>query len=365
VNHKVITQVISGPLVCDLEFTKPLAVSLTAYGGTLSSNNLVIAKNSSATASLTPTTGFVSLGTGVKCSTGITGSVSGNTITINTTNQNSGTCDIVASKVFDYTGSQQEYTMPIAGTYKLQVWGAQGGYRSSTSYGGLGGYASGTINAPASLKTYVFVGGSGNTGSTNGGFNGGGARQSYPGGGGGTDIRIASSSLYARVIVAGGGGSDGNSSKNGMYGGGTDGGSSTQNYGSGGYGGTQTGNSWFVASHPTSLTSSDGAYASFGYGGNGITYANGYGGSGGGGWYGGSGAYPDGSGDDDRGGGGGSGYVYTSSTAGNYPSGCLLNTSHYLTNASTIAGNTSFTNTTGGSETGHTGNGYAIISFLP
>ncbi|MEG1016048.1 MAG: glycine-rich protein, partial [Bacilli bacterium] len=98
---------------------------------------------------------------------------------------------------------------------------------------------------------------------------------------------------------------------------------------------------------------------------NGITYANGYGGSGGGGWYGGSGAYPDGSGDDDRGGGGGSGYVYTSSTAGNYPSGCLLNTSHYLTNASTIAGNTSFTNTTGGSETGHTGNGYAIISFLP
>ncbi|MEG1457315.1 MAG: hypothetical protein RSC57_01810, partial [Bacilli bacterium] len=98
VNHKVITQVISGPLVCDLEFTKPLAVSLNAYGGTLSSNNLVIAKNSSATASLTPTTGFVSLGTGVKCSTGITGSVSGNTITINTTNQNSGTCDIVASK---------------------------------------------------------------------------------------------------------------------------------------------------------------------------------------------------------------------------------------------------------------------------
>ena len=62
-------------------------------------------------------------------------------------------------------------------------------------------------------------------------------------------------------------------------------------------------------------------------------------------------------------GGGGSGYVYTSSTASNYPSGCLLNSSYYLINAETKAGNTSFPSpTSNGNETGHSGNGYARIT---
>lgn len=86
--------------------------------------------------------------------------------------------------------------------------------------------------------------------------------------------------------------------------------------------------------------------------------------AGGGGWYGGCGAYPDGSGDDDRAGGGGSGYVYTSSTASNYPSGCLLNTAYYLTNAATIAGNTSFTDYSGSTTTGHSDNGACRITAL-
>ena len=102
--------------------------------------------------------------------------------------------------------------------------------------------------------------------------------------------------------------------------------------------------------------------SSFGQGAN-ITSAsssnNGFiGGAGGGGWYGG------GAGGAVSGGGGGSGYVYTSSTASNYPSGCLLNSSYYLTNAQTIAGNTSFTSPTGTSETGHTGNGYIRITII-
>lgn len=63
------------------------------------------------------------------------------------------------------------------------------------------------------------------------------------------------------------------------------------------------------------------------------------------------------------GGGGGSGYVYTSSTASNYPSGCLLNSTYYLTSASTIAGNSSFTSPTGSSETGHSGDGYIRITI--
>lgn len=152
-----------------------------------------------------------------------------------------------------------------------------------------------------------------------------------------------------------------------MYGGGTTGGSTTQSYGTGGYGGTQTGvssSSWQTTSQSTSTTIKANAYAGFGFGGNGVSFGGEHAGAGGGGWYGGSGSYPDGSGDDDRGGGGGSGYVYTSSTATNYPSGCLLNSSYYLTSASTTAGNTAFTSPTGANETGHTGNGYIRITVI-
>lgn len=61
--------------------------------------------------------------------------------------------------------------------------------------------------------------------------------------------------------------------------------------------------------------------------------------------------------------GGGSGYVFTSATESNYPKGCLLNSSHYLSNASTRAGNTSFPNISGtGQETGHCGDGAARIT---
>lgn len=80
------------------------------------------------------------------------------------------------------------------------------------------------------------------------------------------------------------------------------------------------------------------------------------------GWYGGSGTVPDSSGDDDRGGGGGSGFVWTSSTASNVPSGYSVPTKYYLTNAATYAGNTSFESKSGGTETGHSGNGYARIT---
>lgn len=265
---------------------------------------------------------------------------------------------------FDYTGTVQTVTLP-KGEYALEVWGAQGGYRSGSTYGGYGGKSYGVLTLTQPTTVYIYVGGSGNTGGTSGGFNGGGKRGSYNGGGGASDIRIGTDSLYARVIVAGGGGSDGATNKQGMYGGGETGGSTTQSYGTGGYGGTQTGvsdSSWQTTTQSTSTTSQSGAYAGFGFGGNGITRSSGFGGAGGGGWYGGSGSYPDSSGDDDRGGGGGSGYVYTSTTASNYPSGCLLNSSHYLANAVTKAGNTSFAGVSGSSETGHQGNGYARIT---
>lgn len=276
---------------------------------------------------------------------------------------------------YDYTGNVQSIMLP-PGSYKLECWGAQGGYRSSATYGGKGGYSVGELTLNEETMLYVQVGRSGGyagdsiyTTETSGGYNGGGKRDSgSPGGGGATDIRIGQDSLYARVIVAGGGGSDGANNKKGMYGGGESGGSSTESYGTGGFGGTQTGvsdSSWQTTSQSTGTGTATDAYAGFGFGGNGVTYSSGYGGAGGGGWYGGSGAYPDSGGDDDRGGGGGSGYIYTSSTASNYPSGCLLNSSYYLTNAQTIAGNASFPSPTSGStETGHSGNGYARITVL-
>lgn len=164
------------------------------------------------------------------------------------------------------------------------------------------------------------------------------------------------------MIVAGGGGSDGATNKNGMYGGGAIGGSATQNYGSGGSGGTQTAGGTGSASASGKGTA--GTYGDFGVGGKGYNASSGYAGAGGGGWYGGAGSYPDGSGDDDRGGGGGSGYIYTSATAINYPSGCLLNESYYLENASMKAGNESFLSPNGANETGHSGNGYCRITVV-
>lgn len=173
-------------------------------------------------------------------------------------------------------------------------------------------------------------------------------------GGGATDISLYganksvdwnnSNHLYSRLIVAGGGGGADDGSTGG-FGGGIQG----ENKNEGG-GGTQT-DGGYIDSNKQNVA----GCGSFGKGGG---LPNGYGpavGFGGGGWYGG--------GSDDNGGGGGSGYVYTSTTAANYPSGCLLNNSYYLTNAQTIAGNQSFPSpTSNGNETGHSGNGYARIT---
>lgn len=254
---------------------------------------------------------------------------------------------------YDYTGAVQTVTLP-KGIYKLECWGAQGGYRSDAIYGGYGGYSVGTLTLEADTQLFIYSGGSGQTGGINGGFNGGGRRETYNGGGGGSDIRVGQDSLYARVIVAGGGGSDGARSKKGGCGGGESGEAAIDGRGIGGEGGTQT--------HGGLNGSNNNG--SFGYGGKGRYRKSGYGGAGGGGWYGGGGCYPDSSADDDKGGGGGSGYVYTSTTATNYPSGCLLNSAYYLTEAQTITGNTSMPSTNGATETGHQGNGYVRITVI-
>ena len=264
---------------------------------------------------------------------------------------------------FNYTGSVQSKTLK-PGTYTIECWGGQGGTYSSY-IGGYGGYSKGTITLTEATTVYISVGGAGSSSSTTAGFNGGGTGiSSGRGGGGATDVRIGQNSLYSRVIVAGGGGGAGVTSANANpcgCGGGEYGGDGYYNDTTGSYttGTNRCGGS--ASQTAGGKTWSTSTQATFGQGGNASGYSCG---GGGGGWYGGGGAYDNDSDSDGRWGGGGSGYVYTSSTAKNYPNGCLLNSTHYLTNAQTIAGDTSFTSPTGSSETGHTGNGFCRITNL-
>ena len=264
---------------------------------------------------------------------------------------------------FNYTGSTQSKTLK-PGTYTIECWGGQGGTYSGY-IGGYGGYSKGTITLTKTTTVYVSVGGAGSSSSTAAGFNGGGTGiSSGRGGGGATDVRIGQNSLYSRVIVAGGGGGAGVTSANANpcgCGGGEYGGDGDYNNTTGSYTTGQNRSGGSASQTAGGITWSTGTQATFGQGGNASGYSCG---GGGGGWYGGGGAYDSDSDSDGRWGGGGSGYVYTSSTAKNYPNGCLLNSTHYLTNAQTIAGDASFTSPTGSAETGHTGNGFCRITNL-
>ena len=294
------------------------------------------------------------------------------------------TDEYILNGIYDYSNAVQTVTIEKNGYYYLQVWGAQGGtYNATYAPGGLGGYSEGYVYLNAGDTLYVHTGGQGSYGTTNsttavsgGGTNGGGnAGYRGGGGGGGTDIRINQDDLLARVIVAGGGGGSFYKSSSikavGGAGGGTsgvDGGYHSSSYAYyNGKGGTQTAGG---AGGTAEVTEYYGQTGSFGVGGNTgnryqstSIYSNG---AGGGGWYGGggSGHYNGSSNTRYTAGGGGSGYVYTESTAINYPEGCLLNSNYYLTSASTHAGNTSFISPTGTAETGHAGNGYAKITYI-
>ena len=264
---------------------------------------------------------------------------------------------------FNYTGSVQSKTLK-PGTYTIECWGGQGGTYSGY-IGGHGGYSKGTITLTEATTVYISVGGAGSSSSTTAGFNGGGTGiSSGRGGGGATDVRISQNSLYSRVIVAGGGGGAGVTSANANpcgCGGGEYGGDGYCNDTTGSYTTGQNRCGGSASQTAGGITWSTGTQATFGQGGNASGYSCG---GGGGGWYGGGGAYDSDSDSDGRWGGGGSGYVYTSATAKNYPNGCLLNSTHYLTNAQTISGNKSFKSPTGKNETGHTGNGFCRITNL-
>lgn len=204
-------------------------------------------------------------------------------------------------KTFDYTGSEQTYTVKLDGKYKLEVWGAQGGSYNSEYYGGYGGYSVGTIELKKNQMIYVYVGGQGTILNDNsdyipGGFNGGGrgankdANVISTSGGGATHVATKSGLLSSLegykdniLIVSAGGG--GTSYQSGTYSGvggsgggyiGSDGTNTMTDY-KPGAGGTQSsgGNSGGgVANNQERGTS-----GSFGQGGNGNYYSGGGGAS--------------------------------------------------------------------------------------
>ena len=87
---------------------------------------------------------------------------------------------------FDYTGTEQVFTAPVSGNYKIELWGAQGG---NTKYdvGGYGGYSSGNVELKENDKIYINVGGQGTSNNNYGpvlellpgGYNGGGDVAAY------------------------------------------------------------------------------------------------------------------------------------------------------------------------------------------
>jgi hypothetical protein len=255
---------------------------------------------------------------------------------------------------FSYTTCRADELFLDPGTYELEVWGASGGIYNSNGARGNGGYARGTITLRERTKVYVRVGSQGSDtsgGSGTQGCNGGGYGNCRSGGGA-TDIRLINDSLYSRVIVAGGGGgASEQTGDSGGHGGGANGGNGGGSvYGttySAGKGGGQSTETTACADGKENTCPK----GTFGYGG---SSGGGWSGGGGGGWFGGSAA------NYEYGGGGGSGYVLTSSSA--KVGGYLLGEKFYLTNTSLLSGSQSFPKPDkSGYETGHVGNGYAII----
>lgn len=230
---------------------------------------------------------------------------------------------------FSHNQGVQSYTVPVSGTYKLEVWGAKGGTQPSgegVAYdnGGNGGYAYGNKYLTAGQVIYICCGGyySHANGAIRSAYNGGGAGYAWGGyGGGATHIATTNRGVLSNydsyrsevLIVAGGGGGSGYYCEikddddeviddyyaTGGTGGGTSGGKGDRH---GGYGGTQTAGG---AGGPGGQVSE--MSGSFGQGG----YSDYHRGSGGGGgWYGGGG------GESGQGGGGGSGYIGGVSSGG-------------------------------------------------
>lgn len=301
-----------------------------------------------------------------------------NVITITVTHPNAATSvytvtvvreGVPAQTVYNYTCTKayQTFVAPATGDYKIELWGAQGGYgQTNAKYknrGGYGGYVSGIVRLKIDTVLYIYVGCQGANGASQskyiggaGGWNGGGkggddknhdaAPDASGGGGGATDIRLVPTSstgvwneynsLKSRIMVAAGG--------------------AGSTYGTIGFAGG-------VYLNKTN------AYG-FGYGQGGIAANSGSGG-GGGGYFGGKSNQSD----------GGQGYGGTSYVSGgegflaidesSTSNNIILTDSsiHYsgieFKDIEAINGNSSMPSKSSGYSTGNPGAGHARITFLP
>ncbi len=315
---------------------------------------------------------------------------------------------------YSYRAAQQTFAAQANTTYKIECWGAQGAdhYRAAVSYhsatthyGGRGGYVKGYISFTSSRTLYLYTG-------DQAGYNGGGVIKSNQAtmganGGGGTDVRLSAAtssgwngvaSLRSRIIVAAGGGGGNNrwsdsgaagtwwGEGDGGYGGGLNGGNGQSiNHDKGSYfdhigasqiaGGTIIGYGIYAGD-----TDWPNYYGQFGYAkvGGDIEIQS----AGGGGWYGGAGKYH-------CGGSGGSSFMtgFTGCNGINSSTGAHTNSAYsiiggytyaftgfsgcYHTDSMVLAaGNQTIPSPAGsltgsGTETGHTGTGYIIITVCP
>ena len=273
---------------------------------------------------------------------------------------------ISSNNRFDYTGREQTFTIPKTGYYKLETWGAQGGYgawgSSPNKYGGYGGYAVGVAYLAQGTTLYINIGQKGQqySGGYNGGGNGSYSRvDEYSGGGGGAThiatrsglLSTFSNSISNLLIVAGGGGGGSTCSSEdtdtiigGGSGGGYIGGSNYRNLSTGG-----------SSSSSGVINSGFGNRGSFGKGGDG--YISGTrcesSGGGGGGYYGGVSS--------NYGGTGGSGYIANGTLSNKYM------VCYNCTNSSDIATKTyssTCASRTATKDCAKTDNGYVKITYV-
>ena len=257
------------------------------------------------------------------------------------------------ARLFEYKKSTESFTVPVDGTYTLECWGAGESQ---------GGKSQGDYQAPKNQVLYICVGGKGSEGDRAqigiGGYNGGGNGGSAvvndkgqplkrgDGGSGAThiclkngvlkDLKTAYENNQLLMVAGGQGGAQYKPICPGLFGGGTEGGKPTNAAGKTFDAATQSNGFAFGQGQ----TGRDGTIK---------TQNGGEGnGGGGGGLYGGYSPQEPGNKTNSPG-GGGSGYV----------------NANLLVNYETIAGNQSFLSPSGVSETGHAGDGAALITWLP
>ena len=274
----------------------------------------------------------------------------------------------IGSQNFTYTSSIQTFNA-APGSYTFEGWGGQGG----GTRGGKGAYAKCVLTLTQSKTIYVLVGG--NAGVSSQGSN-------YCGGGGGGTYIYFNSSDIDPILVAGGGGGQAENAYGGVGSGTTSATNSTSGNGNGplaniGYGGNS-------GSNIGSYSCAAGGAGWLTDGSDGITIRN-FGGEGGkaprnggaggygyhsSGYSGFGGAFGGGGANCDNTGAGGGGGGYTGGSGGNNYAGSQIwgaggggGSYYYGASGQLISGANSMPSTSGGTETGHSGNGYARISY--